>query len=85
MTSLQNSAGAGKAAKFVQANPLAPMADPFAGMVRSFSIFDFVSKFIVICVSFGFETFAIIHFNLKMTMVNTSISHLNHHGLILSS
>lgn len=32
MSSLQNSAGGGKAAKFVAANPLAPMADPFAGM-----------------------------------------------------
>ena len=37
MPTLQNSAGAGKAAKFVNANPLAPMADPFEGMVR----FDF--------------------------------------------
>ena len=33
MTSNQMSAGAGKAAKFVAANPLGPMADPFAGMV----------------------------------------------------
>ena len=33
MPTFQNSAGAGKAAKFVDANPLAPMADPFAGMV----------------------------------------------------
>ena len=32
MTSFQNSAGAGKAAKFVNANPLGPMADPFAGL-----------------------------------------------------
>jgi len=32
MTSHQNSAGGGKAAKFVAANPLGPMADPFAGM-----------------------------------------------------
>lgn len=32
MPSLQNSAGSGKAAKFIQANPLGPMADPFAGM-----------------------------------------------------
>lgn len=32
MPSLQNSNGSGKAAKFVQANPLGPMADPFAGM-----------------------------------------------------
>lgn len=32
MTSLQNGAGSSKAAKFVQANPLGPMADPFAGM-----------------------------------------------------
>mmetsp|Transcript_33135 Transcript_33135/g.72665 ORF Transcript_33135/g.72665 Transcript_33135/m.72665 type:complete len:352 (+) Transcript_33135:84-1139(+) len=32
MTSNQMSAGAGKAAKFVAANPLGPMADPFAGM-----------------------------------------------------
>mmetsp|Transcript_13569 Transcript_13569/g.16451 ORF Transcript_13569/g.16451 Transcript_13569/m.16451 type:complete len:350 (+) Transcript_13569:101-1150(+) len=32
MPTFQNSAGAGKAAKFVDANPLAPMADPFAGM-----------------------------------------------------
>lgn len=29
---MQNSAGAGKAAKFVDANPLAPMADPFEGL-----------------------------------------------------
>ena len=36
MPSLQNSAGSGKAAKFVQANPLGPMADPFAGMVCIF-------------------------------------------------
>jgi len=34
MPSNQESAGAGKAAKFVAANPLGPMADPFAGMVR---------------------------------------------------
>ena len=33
MPSNQMSAGSGKAAKFVNANPLAPMADPFAGMV----------------------------------------------------
>ena len=33
MPSFQNSAGSGKAAKFVDANPLGPMADPFAGMV----------------------------------------------------
>jgi len=33
MPSNQESAGAGKAAKFVAANPLGPMADPFAGMV----------------------------------------------------
>ena len=33
-TSNQMSAGAGKAAKFTAANPLAPMADPFSGMVR---------------------------------------------------
>lgn len=32
MPSHQNSAPGGKAAKFVQANPLGPMADPFAGM-----------------------------------------------------
>jgi len=32
MPSLQQSAGAGKAAKFVAANPLGPMADPFQGM-----------------------------------------------------
>jgi len=32
MPSNQNSAGAGKAAKFVAANPLGPMADPFAGL-----------------------------------------------------
>jgi len=32
MPSLQQSAGSGKAAKFVQANPFGPMADPFAGM-----------------------------------------------------
>jgi len=29
---MQNSAGAGKAAKFAAANPLGPMADPFAGL-----------------------------------------------------
>ena len=34
MPSHQMSAGSGKAAKFVAANPLGPMADPFAGMVR---------------------------------------------------
>ena len=33
MSTYQNSAGSGKAAKFIQANPLGPMADPFAGMV----------------------------------------------------
>jgi len=33
MPSNQESAGGGKAAKFVAANPLGPMADPFAGMV----------------------------------------------------
>jgi hypothetical protein len=32
MPSLQESAPGGKAAKFVAANPLGPMADPFAGM-----------------------------------------------------
>eukprot|EP00591_Stephanopyxis_turris_P013554 CAMPEP_0195510052 /NCGR_PEP_ID=MMETSP0794_2-20130614/2815_1 /TAXON_ID=515487 /ORGANISM="Stephanopyxis turris, Strain CCMP 815" /LENGTH=333 /DNA_ID=CAMNT_0040637403 /DNA_START=10 /DNA_END=1011 /DNA_ORIENTATION=- len=32
MSSQQMSAGAGKAAKFTAANPLAPMADPFAGL-----------------------------------------------------
>lgn len=32
MPSFQQSAGAGKAAKFVAANPLGPMADPFAGL-----------------------------------------------------
>eukprot|EP00555_Chaetoceros_dichaeta_P003381 CAMPEP_0198248882 /NCGR_PEP_ID=MMETSP1447-20131203/546_1 /TAXON_ID=420782 /ORGANISM="Chaetoceros dichaeta, Strain CCMP1751" /LENGTH=128 /DNA_ID=CAMNT_0043933373 /DNA_START=131 /DNA_END=513 /DNA_ORIENTATION=- len=32
MPSFQHSAGAGKAAKFVAANPLGPMADPFAGL-----------------------------------------------------
>lgn len=32
MPSLQQSAGSGKAAKFVQANPFGPMADPFQGM-----------------------------------------------------
>lgn len=32
MPSFQNSSGSGKAAKFVDANPLGPMADPFAGM-----------------------------------------------------
>lgn len=32
MSTYQNSAGSGKAAKFIQANPLGPMADPFAGM-----------------------------------------------------
>mmetsp|Transcript_14258 Transcript_14258/g.20440 ORF Transcript_14258/g.20440 Transcript_14258/m.20440 type:complete len:327 (-) Transcript_14258:1596-2576(-) len=32
MPSLQNSAGAGKAAKFVSADPLAPMANPFDGL-----------------------------------------------------
>jgi len=36
MTSYQASAGSGKAAKFVAANPLGPMADPFAGMVCVF-------------------------------------------------
>jgi hypothetical protein len=35
MPSLQNSAGAGKAAKFQAANPLGPMANPFEGMVRN--------------------------------------------------
>ena len=35
MPSLQNSAGAGKAAKFVSADPLAPMANPFDGLVSS--------------------------------------------------
>ena len=35
MPSLQQSAGSGKAAKFVQANPFGPMADPFQGMVRN--------------------------------------------------
>lgn len=34
MPSLQNSAGAGKAAKFVSADPLGPMANPFDGLVR---------------------------------------------------
>ncbi len=33
MPSLQNSAGAGKAAKFVSADPLGPMANPFDGLV----------------------------------------------------
>lgn len=32
MPTFQNSAGSGKAAKFVAANPLGPMADPFAGL-----------------------------------------------------
>ncbi|GMI59035.1 hypothetical protein ScalyP_jg1155 [Parmales sp. scaly parma] len=32
MPSAQNSAGAGKAAKFINANPLGPMANPFEGM-----------------------------------------------------
>jgi hypothetical protein len=36
MPSLQESAPGGKAAKFVAANPLGPMADPFAGMVSKF-------------------------------------------------
>lgn len=36
MPSLQNSAGAGKAAKFISANPLGPMANPFDGLVRDF-------------------------------------------------
>ena len=35
MPSNQESAGGGKAAKFVAANPLGPMADPFAGMVST--------------------------------------------------
>jgi hypothetical protein len=34
MPSLQNSAGAGKAAKFVSADPLGPMINPFDGLVR---------------------------------------------------
>jgi hypothetical protein len=34
MPSHQNPTGNSKAAKFVAANPLAPLADPFAGMVR---------------------------------------------------
>lgn len=34
MPSHQNPVGNSKAAKFVAANPLAPLADPFAGMVR---------------------------------------------------
>ncbi len=33
-TSNQNPIGNSKAAKFVAANPLAPLADPFSGMVR---------------------------------------------------
>ena len=33
MPSLQQSTGAGKAAKFVAANPLGPMANPFQGLV----------------------------------------------------
>jgi len=32
MPSAQNSAGSGKAAKFINANPLGPMANPFEGM-----------------------------------------------------
>ena len=35
MPSLQNSAGAGKAAKFVAANPLDPMANPFSDYVSN--------------------------------------------------
>jgi hypothetical protein len=35
MPSLQNSAGAGKAAKFVSGDPLGPMINPFDGLVRS--------------------------------------------------
>ena len=41
MPSNQESAGAGKAAKFVAANPLGPMADPFAGMVSSIPLLLF--------------------------------------------
>jgi hypothetical protein len=47
MVSLQNSAGAGKAAKFVDANPLAPMADPFEGLVRFISIVTASGSFLV--------------------------------------
>ena len=43
MPSFQQSAGAGKAAKFVAANPLGPMADPFAGLVREITIGSFGS------------------------------------------
>jgi hypothetical protein len=42
MPSLQNSAGAGKAAKFVAANPLAPMTDPFGQQVWYLKV-DFMS------------------------------------------
>jgi hypothetical protein len=34
MTSMQATTGSSKAAKFAGANPLGPMTDPFAGMVR---------------------------------------------------
>ena len=40
MPSNQESAGGGKAAKFVAANPLGPMADPFAGMVSALELQD---------------------------------------------
>jgi len=56
MPSNQMSAGSGKAAKFVAANPLAPMADPFAGMVRITAV-HYPPKFsaIHLFVSFGFS------------------------------
>jgi hypothetical protein len=46
MPSHQNPVGNSKAAKFVAANPLAPLADPFSGMVSDMGIglclrFDF--------------------------------------------
>ena len=38
MPSYQDSAGSSKAAKFAAANPLGPMADPFAGLVRTYTV-----------------------------------------------
>lgn len=39
MASLQAPNGTSKAAKFQAANPLGPMADPFAGLVRSSGVY----------------------------------------------
>jgi len=48
MASMQEPAPGGKSAKFVNANPLAPMVDPFQHLVSLF-IFIFVCLFVCFC------------------------------------